>query len=170
MSFEPKKFLVLLAMIAALLVAGCGGDDEGDSGESSSSGEPLSEEDYAVELGEVLEPLGTELEEVGAATSSGTDEEAVEGVSSVSDSLESSISDLEGITPPENVADAHEAMIASLGEFQEAADEFASTDPSDQPALQDAEVALQESAGTFQTNFASAISEIQSAGIEPPTP
>ena len=110
MSFDPKKFLVLLAMIAALLVAGCGGDDEDDGGDSG-SGEALSEEDYATEIQGILTTFGEESVALGTELAGSTSAEDLgAGVDSLQEVTQTAVDDLNAITPPEAAAEAHETL------------------------------------------------------------
>ncbi len=180
MNFDWKKPFLLLVIIAALVATGCGGDDSNDGGDTSASstssstteasGDPLSAEDYSAKLGEILQPLGTDLQDIGSATSAGsTNQDAVDGVSEASDRLQSSIDELSAIVPPEEAADAHEALVSSLQGFKDAADEFAAADPDDDEAITGAVTDLQDAVLTFQTDFQDAISQIQAAGVKPPS-
>lgn len=175
MNFDWKKPLMLLAIVAALIGSGCGGDDDGEAEDGATTTEPtgeaLSADEYATRLGEILEPLGTELQEIGTATSQGAgNEDAIDGVSQASETLQGSIDELSAIVPPEEAADAHESIVSSLQGFKDAADEFASVDPGDEEAVAAALTGLQDAVVTFQTSFQEAITQLGEAGIEPPAP
>lgn len=175
MNFDWKKPLLVLGLMLALVVAGCGGDDDDGDGDSTSSGEPsaeqatgdpLSADEYASELTGILAPLGTELQEIGTATSEGSsNQDAIDGVSNASERLQTSINDLLGLVPPEDAADAHADLVASLEGFKDAADEFASTDPDDEEAITGQVTDLQDAVLTFQTDFEAAITGLAEAGV-----
>lgn len=158
MNLNPRLPLILLAALAALLVAGCGEDEP----------EPLSQEEYTAKLQEILAPLATELQDIGAATSAGsTNQDAIDGVTEASDSLQRGIDELNAIEAPATAEDANQALIASLESFRNAADTFAETDPEDEQALQAAATELQSSVMSFQEDFQDAIVQLEEAGIEP---
>lgn len=170
MNFDLRKPLALFVMLIALVVAGCGGDD-GEEETTETETEALSAEEYEQELGDILAPLGTELQEIGAATQAGTsDEDAVAGVEEASATLDGAIGDLSAIEPPEEAAEGHDMLITSLEAFKGAADDFAATDLEDMAAVQEALTAFQESVITFQEDFQAGATQLQEAGIEPQSP
>lgn len=159
------RFFTLLAVLAAVIVAGCGGDG---SSEDPASSEPLSADAYETEVNGILGPLGAELQTTGAAlTEAGNDPAAVaEGLTEVEGVLEEGIGQLEEITPPEEAQEGHENLIAafegfrsSLGELREVAE------AGDQAELQ---AAAQELAGAqvdFQEQLQEGLSQLDEAGI-----
>ena len=154
-----KLTLGALALIltTALIVAGCGGDDEP---------EPLSTEDYSAELVGILEPLGTELQRLGDVTREGGAEQLAANVGDVEEVVSGAIEDLEAIEPPEEAASAHDDMIAALQAFQEATStlltEAEETDGDVSPEAQQAYV---EAGQQFQADFTAAATDLEAAGI-----
>jgi ABC-type transporter Mla subunit MlaD len=112
----PKLMLALLTLAAtALIAAGCGGDDGGDGG-----GE-LSKEDYAGEVRDVLEPLGTELQEIGDVVRESSDaEELADNVRTAEDEIQGAVDDLESIEPPSEAQGAHDLLVGALNRFNDA--------------------------------------------------
>jgi len=170
MNFVWKQVLVALAVLAALVVGGCGGDDESDGGDEPEA-EALSVEEYEQRLPEVLSPLVGDLQEIGATiTAGGSNEAAIEGASNASETIQTGIDGLDAIEPPEEATEAHEGLVTSLEAFRDAADEFAAIDPADEPAVEEGAATFMEAGLTFQEEFQAAADQLQEAGIEPQAP
>jgi len=169
MNFDLRKLLVLFAAMTALLVGGCGGDD-GDSG-GDDGGDPLSEEDYANEINDVLTTFGEESITLGGELAASTSpEELRSGVGDLSGLTQSAVDDLNGIEPPEEATEAHETLTSALEGYLEDIETLADAVESDDPtAAQDAALEFQESAVDVQADLAEAVTQLEEAGIEPPT-
>ena len=160
----------MLALVAALLVAGCGGDDEGDEG----SAEPVSEEEYATEIGDILTGFGEESINLASslAEAQSTDE-LLSGVEELSDLTETSVDELTAIEPPEEASEGHETLTTALEGYLDDLNNLSTAleDAGDDPqAVQDAALEFQEAATSVQTDLQEAATQLQEAGIEPPTP
>ncbi|MDQ3759870.1 MAG: hypothetical protein M3331_08025 [Actinomycetota bacterium] len=171
MSFDLHRTLTLLATVAALAMAGCGGDEEGGD-TSPSSGDPLSEEDYATEIQDVLTTFGEESVSLGselAASSSPEDLEA--GVGSLDDVTQTAVDELNAIEPPEAAADAHETLTGALeGYLDDIGTLLSDLDGASPEETQQAALDFQEAATDVQTELAEAATQLEEAGIEAPAP
>jgi hypothetical protein len=112
--FKKPIVLVVVALAGFALVA-CGGDDE-----TTTSAEETSSDDFVAEVTAACDAAGEELvnsQEAlqGAVLGGGGDLESL-----VQDELvpiyEGLISDLEGITPPEDQADQYDQLLTNLNE------------------------------------------------------
>jgi glutamyl-tRNA reductase len=167
MSFDLKKTMTLVATVAALAMAGCGGDEEGDS-----SGEPLSEEDYAAEIQDVLTTFGEESTNLGADLAGSSSPEDLEaGVGSLDDVTQTAVDDLNAIEPPEAAAEAHETLTSALeGYLEDIQTLLSELDGASPEETQQAALDFQESATEVQTNLGEAAQQLQESGIEAPAP
>ena len=114
----PRALLVALVVLVAL-VAGCGGG----------GGDALSQEEYQEELGQAStdlsqasRKLGTELNQ--AMAGDGSFEEVADQMAAIRDQLDQTADDLDGVEPPDNVADAHERLVESLRSYSDDLEEF----------------------------------------------
>lgn len=167
MSFDPKRFLVLFAMVAALLVAGCGGDDEG--GESGAS-EPLSEEDYATEIDDILTTFGEESIRLGAELTETTEPEELQaGVDELSGATQTVVDELNAIEPPESAAEGHEALTTALEDYVGSIETLSSDlDGASPEEAQQATLDFRTAAMEFEPALTDAVEMLEAAGIEPP--
>jgi hypothetical protein len=153
------KMTRIVAVLAALLlsaglVAACGGSDD--------------KEEYASQVEDVLNPLGTELQSLGDELSASTDpDQLAQGIGEAEDTIDQGISDLEAITPPEGVEQVNEDLISALQSFN---DELASVrkaaESGDLEQLQKEALALPDAAVQFQAD----LSDIQQAAIDAGVP
>jgi hypothetical protein len=112
-----KTLLLLVVALAGVALVACGGDDD----ETTTSGdESATSDDFVAEVTAACDAAGEELlasqEELQGAVLGG--EGDLESL--VQDELvpiyEGLISDLEGITPPEDQADTYDQLLATLNE------------------------------------------------------
>jgi DNA repair ATPase RecN len=148
---------LLACLLGAVVVAGCGNGGGGGSG-------PLSKEDYEQQMQALQEDLGASANELQQAFSDPQDVDAMsEGLNDAADLLDEASQSLDDIAPPEDVADAHQAMVDRSAAAAEKLREFADT-------VANASLAeLQESLAEFQnieefTELQAAVSEIESKG------
>jgi hypothetical protein len=142
-----------ILLLAAGLIAACGGDEK---------------EDYAKEVESVLEPLGTELQSLGGALSAATDEAGlVEGLDAAESEIETAVSELEAIDVPSDVEQVNDDLITAIGGF---GDELAkvrdAAESGNAADLQTLALGLPQVAEAFQTE----LSRIQDAAIEAGVP
>lgn len=129
--------------IAALPVAGCGGDTE-------------EKNDYVDQVNKVQE----EAVEGLSAMSASSPEQGLEIFADINERFAGLVEDLEGIEPPDEVADLHEELIQVLRDFNTAYEE-AGFDESDDPAeLAPAVSEFTTAAAETQTEFGRVINEI----------
>jgi len=154
----------LLTLLAALVVAvGCGGDDGG--GESS---ETLSVEEYGQEVTSILEPVGTNLQTIGADISaSGSPEELAETVGTAEEEIQGAVDDLAALSPPEEVAEANDQLIQTFEDFNSnltAVREAAEAE--DQQAILDAAGEFPTALQDFQTSLEDVRMQLEDAGVQ----
>ncbi|MET0937706.1 MAG: hypothetical protein ABWY51_00600 [Gaiellaceae bacterium] len=149
--------VLLACLLGVVVMSGCGGGDGG-------AGEPLSKEDYEQQMQALQADLGASADELQQAFSDPQDVEAMsEGLNDAAGLLDEASSSLDDISPPEEVADAHQKMVDASAAAAVKLREFADT-------VANASLAeLQESLGEFQNiaEFAelqSAVTEIQAKG------
>ena len=152
-----KRLLILLASISALAVAGCGGGGGG-------GGEALSKADYEQQMQELQATLSSTADELQSAFSDPTDINAMaDGLTKAADLLDEASTGLADISPPEDVATAHQTMVdksaAAADKIREFADKVRTQPLAD----------LQSSLADFQnitefTELQAAVTEIKSKG------
>lgn len=173
---KSRSYVIAGLLAAGVLVAGCGGDDDdtdtaADTGATTEETSPedeataLSEDEYRTEVEGVLTPLGEGLQEIGNETSNQTTPEGVaDGLAQAEDELETAITDLQAIQPPENLQEPHERLIAALEDFQQAtADAREGAESGDVQAIATDYV---QAATDFQTELAQVVQDFQDAGLE----
>jgi hypothetical protein len=167
LTFDLKRVLVLLAAVVALIAGGCGGDDEESS---SGGGDPLSEEEYATEIQDVLTTFGEESISLGTELSSATSpDELRSGVDELASLTQTAVDDLSAIEPPEDAAEAHETLTGALEGYLADIETLQSAVESDDPKeAQQAALEFQEAATGVQDDLAEAANQLQEAGIEGP--
>ena len=142
-----RAALVAMAMIAALaFAAGCGNEEQND---------------YADDVNSAQESF---LEEMTAAASQANPANAGQAdqlIGEMQGAIDSFVSDLEGIEPPEEVADLHDELITTMsdigGEIGELGDALTSGNP--QQAAQ-AAAQLTTAVSSAQTEVTSIIDQI----------
>ncbi|MEI8105725.1 MAG: hypothetical protein WCH31_07775 [Actinomycetes bacterium] len=97
--------MVVLAVLGATLVAGCGG---------GSKAKPLSKADYTTQVTKVGASLTTSLSTLGSVT---TAKSAATALAKVQTDLATAADTLDSITPPEDVKTQHEALSKAIREF-----------------------------------------------------
>lgn len=121
----PRAFVLLLTLVA-LIVAGCGGGDDGDSG-SGSDGQATTKAQYTQQVrsaGAALQKSFADISDQTAAdTTSANVAKALDtGVAT----LDQTVKQFKAITPPKNAAAAHQKFVEGFedltGAFREAAD------------------------------------------------
>lgn len=159
MHFDLKRKTALVAATATLAIAGCGGDDA------------LSEDEYATEVGDILTTFGEESISLGTEMSSATTPEELQtGVDDLQSLTQTAVDDLNEIEPPEDAAEGHETLTGALegylGDINTLADAVDTDDPK---AAQDAALEFQQAAVDVQSELAEAASQLEDAGINPPS-
>lgn len=101
-----RRLLILLACVSALAaVAGCGSGGGG-------GGTPLSKQDYEEQMQALQAKLSSSTNELSTAFSNPSDIPAMTaGLNKTADLLDDASQSLHDIEPPEDVADAHQAMV-----------------------------------------------------------
>jgi hypothetical protein len=105
--------LAALAVTAALAVAGCGGDDEDDSGEGGSE-TALTEEEFTTQANQICADGNQEIAQAGQQLGQNPSQEQVEAF--VNDTLiptiEGQLAAIDDLVPPESIAGDVDAVIA----------------------------------------------------------
>lgn len=145
-----KQAVAGLIAVGALL-AGCGGG--------------LSEEEYRTEVEGVLAPLGEDLQAIGTDTSSQTTPEGVaEGLGEAEDALETGVTDLEEIDPPDDLQEPHDSLVTAVSDFEQAtADAREGAESGDLEAVATEYVTA---ATDFQQDVTEVVQEFQDAGLD----
>ena len=155
-----RNAVILLACLCGVVaIAGCGGGD-------GSNGGALSKEDYEAAMQSLQSDLEASAEELQSAFSDTTDINAMsDGLSQTADLMSQASQDLDDIEPPDDVAEAHQAMVDQSAAAAERLTEFADT-------VANASLAdLQETLAEFQTfeefeALDEAVNDIQAAGYD----
>lgn len=114
----------LCALLPVVLLAACGGGGGG-------GGDALSKQEYQgrldttrTELSASFEELGTQLE--AALKGTGSLDDAATEVESIQEKLRAQADELESLTPPDDAADANDAMASGMQELADDLDAFKS--------------------------------------------
>ena len=100
-----RYLAILLILSLATAAAGCGGGGDG-------GGEPLSKADYEQRMQAVGQEAASALDAFGSASDALTDvEAAVSDINAGADVLEAQSRSLDGLEPPEDVADSHQTLV-----------------------------------------------------------
>jgi len=168
MHFDLKRKTALVAATAALAITGCGGGDDDDGG---GSGEPLSTDEYATEIEDVLTTFGEASVALGTELSSASSPEEIRsGVDDLQSLTQTAVDDLNDITPPDDAAEGHETLTNALEGYLSDIDTLAEAVESDDPeAAQQAAVDFQKAAVDVQSQLAEAASQLEDAGIKAPS-
>ena len=114
--------ILLACLLGVVVMAGCGGGGDGGAGE------PLSKEDYEQQMQALQADLSASADELQQAFSDPQDVEAMsEGLNDAADLLDEASSSLDDISPPEEVADAHQKMVDASAAAAVKLREFADT-------------------------------------------
>lgn len=152
--------ILLACLLGIVVTAGCGGSGGGGGDE------PLSKQDYEQQMQALQSDLSSSANELGQAFSNPQDVEAMSaGLNNAADLLDDASSSLDDISPPEDVADAHQTMVDKSAAAAEKLREFADT-------VANASLAeLQDRLAEFQdieefTELETAVSEIEAKGYD----
>lgn len=167
-----QKFMklgALLMLFGALLVAGCGGDDEESADSGTETSEALTAEEYSTTVTDALTQFGTEFAALGEAVKDPESPEAyVAGVEDIQARLDEIVAELEGVTPPPEGEQIHADLIAAFEDLNASFTpviETAQNAENDPQALIDAATELQAAAVDFQTEATRISQEAADAGI-----
>lgn len=156
-----KKGAILLAcLLGAVVLAGCG------NGGGSAGGEALSKEEYEQQMQALQEDLEGTADELSEAFSDPSDIEGMAaGLNQAADLMDEASQGLADISPPEDVAEAHQTMVDKSSAAAERLREFAD-------AVAGATLSeLQEKLAEFQeieefNDLEAAVNEIESKGYD----
>jgi hypothetical protein len=173
--------LTLAAVLAALLLVACGGDDDSTTSESESTAADteVSAEDYSAEVQEITTSFAGGFDELSEQAANPTSpEDFRDAVVGIQDRITQTVDELEALTPPADVADLHEQLIAVFADYRDGYDPIVEAlDAEDQQALQEAATEIPTIVEDFQTTyqdlqaqFAEADITIEATGTEPATP
>ena len=149
-----------IALTLALGLVACGGSG-GDDGS-------LSVDEYGDEVASIMQPLQESfatLQTEAPTVTSGEELAAV--VSDAEDSVDQALSELDGMEPPDEVADAHDEMVASLESLKGplSATREAAESGDQQAALAEAQNFFQ-AAVNFRDKSHELAQELQDAGAD----
>ncbi len=105
--------LAIVLTLVGVLVAGCGG---GGSSKGSSSGPPLTKEEYQAKLEQIAKDVGTSI---GSTTTSNDLTKA--DVDKLVTALKQFADEIANVNPPAEVKELHQRLVAGIRAF---ADEF----------------------------------------------
>lgn len=173
--------LTLVAVLAALLLVACGGDDDSTTSESESTSADteVSAEDYSTEVQEITTSFAGGFDELSEQAANPTSpEDFRDAVVGIQDRITQTVDELEALTPPADVVDLHEQLIAVFADYRDGYDPIVEAlDAEDQQALQEAATEIPTIVEDFQTTyqdlqaqFADADITIEAAGTESATP
>ncbi len=149
---------ILIVLVSAIAIAGCGG--------GGGSSDALSKEDYESQMQALQADLSTTGDELQQAFSDPSDVNAMaDGLNKAADLLDEASTSLADITPPDDVAEPHQAMIDQSAAAADKIREFAN-DVKTKPLAE-----LQSSLAEFGNleEFAAlqkAVSDIQAKGYD----
>jgi hypothetical protein len=155
-----RNALILLAcVLGAVALAGCGGGGGGN-------GSALSKEDYEEQMQALQADLEQSADELQQAFSDPQDIPAMtEGLNQAADLFDDASASLDGIEPPEDVADPHQVMVDKTAAAANELRDFADT-------VENASLAeLQTQLTEFQNieefgELEQAVNDIQAAGYD----
>lgn len=117
--FHKFRYGLIGVLVAAALVAGCGGG--GESSEGAPAEGATTPEEYRAELMTFFENL--QAEAVAAAPEGGggnSPEAAAQQLAALEGALQSGTADLEAIEPPEGAEAPHDQLVAAIQSFGDA--------------------------------------------------
>ena len=154
----PTRTLVLLLSFLALVAAGCGGDDGGGSSEGSS--EALSKEDYIEEINSAQTTFVDAASNLNLASPE-SPKAFADSIEELNGSVDQLVTDLEEITPPEEIADLHQQLIDGMEEYGSTISEnVEGLRSGDQQKLVQAAQNIGEASTEFSTSFTDQVSKI----------
>jgi len=158
--------LSAVAILAALLLVACGSDDSTTS-DSTSGGSELSNEDYQSQVQEITTSFAGGFDELSQQAANPTSpEDFKDAVVGIQDRITQTVDELEAITPPADVADLHEQLIAVFADYRDGYDPIVEAlDAEDQQALQEAATEIPTIVEDFQTTYTDLQSQFADAGI-----
>lgn len=115
---RSRVFPLLVALMSlGLIAAGCGGEEE-----SEQAAEPTPQEEYVQEVQDAIAPIATQSEDlVNQATQARRVDDLARPLGEAEEVYRTAASDLEEITPPEDVRDLHEQLVAAQQDIADAA-------------------------------------------------
>jgi hypothetical protein len=152
-----------LAVLAALVLPACGDDDDG----GGDGGEALSAEDYDTEMEAALQTFAN-LDQLSAPLANPESiEQYVSGVREIVTEIDGTVSDLEAIEPPENVAEEHDELIAAIEAYRDVFPPVAdAAEAGDKAGLQSSATDLQAAAVEFQETAIDLDKRFEDEGID----
>lgn len=162
--------LGLLAVIAALALVACGSDDSTSTDSAStdsSTGTELTDEEYSTQVQEVTTSFAGGFDELSQQAANPTSpEDFRDAVVGIQDRITQTVDELDAITPPADVADLHEQLIAVFADYRDGYDPIVEAlDADDQQALQEAATEIPTIVEDFQTTYQDLQTQFEDAGI-----
>ena len=153
--------LALVAILAALLLGACGSSDD------STSSDALTDEEYATQVQEITASFAGGFNELSAAAANPTSpEDFRDSVIAIQDKITETVDALDALTPPEDLADDHEALVQVFADYRDGYDPIVEAlDADDQKALQSAAAEIPTVVEDFQTTYTEIEARMADAGV-----
>jgi hypothetical protein len=122
MILNRVTFAILATILSALLLVGCGGDSSSEDSadaKKASSAPAMSKGDYEAEVQEIGDAVAAELAKLDEGSPTTAD------FATAQKALDSAVGKLEDITPPSEVADLHDDLMAALRDTSDLFDRMA---------------------------------------------
>jgi hypothetical protein len=166
MKFRRPFLALFLAIATAVLLAACGGDDDGNDGNGSG--------DYGQQAQEVFDSLAGDLSELSdELRQADSGEDLATGLRQASADINAAAAELEALDPPEDAQQVNDDLITTIQGFASDLDSTADdVESGGRQQLQTASLALVQAALEFQNELNEIRQRAVEAGvaIEPTTP
>jgi hypothetical protein len=158
---RSATFLVAMLVLVGLLAGGCG---SGDSSSSTAS-DPSS---YASDVVDIMQPLSADLQQAGDdATNASSEDDVVAALDDSEGVLSDSVDQLQALTPPEEVADLHEQLIAEIQSYLQSVTQTSAafTDAASNAEITQAGKTFMTDSQEFADNITDLLRQFNDAGI-----
>jgi len=151
---------LILALVGLIAVAGCGGSDSTDS-----TGDDLSNEEYAQQAASVMIEFASSFQRASASLPSASDgQESANGIDAMEDATRTAIDNYSALTPPTDAQQGHDQVVAALENLSSKLADV--SDAAKSGKLKQASKALQQAGTDFQQDLAQADTSLKEAGVD----
>jgi hypothetical protein len=153
--------LVAMLVLVGLLAGGCGSDDSS----SSTASDPDS---YAGDVVAIMQPLSADLQQAGDdATNASSEDDVVAALDDSEAVLSDSVDQLQALTPPEEVADLHQQLIAEIQSYLQSVTQTSAafTDAASNAEVKQAGQTFMTDSQEFADNITDLLGQFNDAGI-----